>query len=127
VLDGLEGVVVPVDPVTLDPGDPIAVPGNAQRIAFLDELVWVLDTSAGTVTSIDPATGSLGSPVRVGEESTDLVAGGGALWVTDQGGVLWRVDPVTSASTPLEVGGPLAASTFDDASDLVWVLVVDIR
>jgi len=71
------------------------------------------------VTSVDPATGSIGSPIRVGDESTDLAAGGGALWVTDQNGTLWRVDPVSSTTTVTEIGGPLAASVFDEASDLI--------
>jgi hypothetical protein len=126
-LDGLAGIVVRVDPATLEVDEQIEVPGNAQRIAVLDDRVWVLDTSAGTVIPLDAATGALGSPIRVGGESTDLAAGGGALWITDQGGELWRVDPITSSATALEVGGPLAASTFDDATGLVWVLVVDIR
>ena len=71
------------------------------------------------MTSVDPATGSIGSPIRVGDESTDLAAGGGALWVTDQNGTLWRVDPVSSTTTVTEIGGPLAASVFDEASDLI--------
>jgi len=38
VLDNLDGVVIPVDPATLEVGDPIEVPGNAQR--SLSSTVW---------------------------------------------------------------------------------------
>jgi len=126
VLDGLAGAVVPVDPVTMEAGTAIPVPGDARNIAFLDGRVWVLDANAGAVTSVDPISGRAGASVRVGEDPSEFATGLDALWVADQGGSLWRVDPLTDTSTSLEIGGPLAAVAIDERAEVAWVIVASL-
>jgi hypothetical protein len=126
VLDSLEGAVIQVDPESLRPINRFEVPGSVQRIAVIGGRVWVLDTGAGSVTSIDTSTGALGAPIRVGGQTTDLSAGLGSPWVTDQAGSLWRVDSVTSTATEFKIGGPLAAVAVDEGSGLVWSVVVNV-
>ena len=126
VLDGLAGTVVPVDPVTMEAGAAIPVPGDPRSIEFLDGLVWVLDPNAGTVTSVDPDSGRASASIRVGEEPSEFTTGLGALWVADQGGALWKIDPLTDTSTSLEVGGPLAAVAIDERTQTAWAIVATL-
>ena len=111
VADDLTGTITPVGMETLQPGTPIAIPGDIDDLEAGAGAVWSLDTDAGVVTPIDPDTDALGSPVRVGVRPTDLASGLGALWVTNNGdGTISKVDPVTGGVTTLDVGAPVAAS-----------------
>ena len=124
VPDDLTGTITPVGMETLQPGTPIAIPGDIDDLEAGAGAVWSLDTDAGVVTPIDPDTGALGSPVRVGVRPTDLASGLGALWVTNNGdGTISKVDPVTGGSTTLDVGAPVASIAVDERSHVLWVVV----
>jgi hypothetical protein len=70
------------------------------------------------------ATFGEGQPIRVGESATDIEAGLGAIWVSDRGGSLWRVDPETRETSTIDVGYPVETLSFDPKGRVVWMLVV---
>ena len=120
--DALASTVRFVDPQTGTASEPIKV-NSVGGLAADGGSVWVLDRTSGTVTRVDPASG-IGQTVRVGDQPTDLVTGLGALWVSDRGGAVWRVDPVTGEAMSIEVGSPLVAIAIDKAHGTVWALVL---
>jgi class 3 adenylate cyclase/streptogramin lyase len=126
VLDAFSEAVVPVDVDTLGLRRPIPVPGNLRDIALLDGAPWVLDTTAGTVTRVDPS-GDLGDPIPVGEAPTDIASGFGYLWITDEGGSVFRVDPDTGSVSEFVVGSALEGVAVDASVPLVWVVVLDTQ
>jgi streptogramin lyase len=85
------------------------------------ERVWVIDGGSGTVTPVDESR--IGQPVRIGEDPTDIVTAFGAIWITDGGGKLWRVDPLTGETSTIDVGSPLASVEVDRHDGTLWVLV----
>lgn len=122
--DTLASTVRQLDPSTGRVSDPIHVTGNVDALAAEGDRVWVLDRSTGTVTPIDASSG-LGRSVRVGEDPTDIVSGLGAIWISDGGGAVWRVDPLTEETTEIDVGSPLAGLAVDPAHGTLWVLVAE--
>ena len=121
--DELSSSVRFVDPETGEASEPIQVNGLDSLTAD-GTSVWVLDRGSGTVTNVDPAAG-IGRAVRVGDDPTDMVAGLGALWISDGGGALWRVDLVTDEATSVEIGSPLAAIAIDQPHGTIWALVYE--
>ena len=121
--DKLASTVRFVDARTGEVSEPIEV-NTLDGLAADERSVWVLDRISGTVTQVDPTSG-IGQTVRVGDEPTDMVAGLGAIWVSDGGGAVWRVDPVTGEATSIEIGSPLAAIAIDKEHGTVWALVFE--
>ncbi len=128
VADRLARTVVRIDARTGGIGDPVSFGGSIDGLAAGGEEVWVLDAVAGTVTQIGES-GSVGQPVRVGEDPTDITVGSSAssetLWVTDGGGELYQIDPLSGAvSSKTDLGAALAAVAFDEERGSLWVLVL---
>lgn len=121
--DALASTVRFVDPQTGKASEPIEASG-IDGLAADGGSVWVLDAGSGTVTQVDSASGT-GETVRVGDDPTDMVAGLGALWISDGVGALWRVDPVTHEATSIEIGSPLAAIAIDKTHGTVWAFVFE--
>ncbi len=121
--DNLASTVRSIDPRTGSASDPIRLSGAVDGLAVANGQAWVLDRDSGTVTPVDASSGA-GQAVRVGDDPSDIVAGLDAVWVTDQGGDLYRIDPVTHQVVPLPIGSPLGAVAIDRASGRLWVLVL---
>jgi streptogramin lyase len=119
--DALGSTVRFVDPKTGEASEPVDVSG-VDELAAEGGSAWVLDRDSGTVTQVDPSSGP-GQTVRVGGDPTNMVAGLGAVWISDGGGALWRVDAVTDEATSIEIGSPLAAIAVDEHHGTVWALV----
>jgi streptogramin lyase len=119
--DTLGSTVRFVDPKTGQASEPFDVSG-VDELAAEGGSAWVLDRASGTVTQVDPSSG-VGQTVRVGDAPTNMVAGLGAVWISDEGGALWRVDPLTGEATSIEIGSPLAAIAIDKPHGRVWALV----
>jgi streptogramin lyase len=112
-----------VDPRSLARSEPIDMDGAVDAIAALRGVAWVLDRTAGTVTPVG-ATFGAGEPISVGESATDIEAGLGAIWVSDRGGSLWRVDPETRETSTIDVGYPVETLSFDPKRRVIWMLLV---
>jgi streptogramin lyase len=117
----VEGTVTPYDPETLDPtGPPIEVPQGVDNIVIGDH-VWVLSHSANVITPIDPGSGEPGTSVPVGEDSTGLTTGGGAVWVGDEDGVIRSIDENTRLVSEIPFGAEIRGLAYDDETDTLWV------
>jgi streptogramin lyase len=104
-------------------GDPIQVSGSMDQIVGFQDGVWILDKQAGTVTRINSISGTVGDPTRVGDDPTDIVVGLGAVWVSDRGGSLFRVDALTLGVREFPIAAEVLAVDVDDDADAVWVYV----
>jgi serine/threonine protein kinase len=120
--DTLSSTVRRVDPVTGKASDLIQLNGSVDGLAAEGDRVWVLDARSGTLTPVDASSG-LGQPIRVGEDPTDLVMAFGAIWISDGGGELWRVDTVTRETSSIPLGAPLASVAPDGRDGTLLVLV----
>ena len=120
--DVVAGLLVRVDTDTLEPvGDPLEVTGTIDQIFARGDFLWVLDRQAGVVTRIDTGSGTVGRPVRVGNAPTDMAVGTGAVWVGDEGGSLYRVDPSTLRVTEFPIGAGVLGVGVEESSGAVWV------
>jgi serine/threonine-protein kinase len=113
-----------IDPGSGERSDPIELDGAMDGIASLGGVAWVLDGSAGTVTPV-AATFGAGDSIRLADDLTDIEAGLGAVWVSDLGGSLWRIDPQTNETSQVDVGYPVEALTFDPKKPLVWLIAIE--
>jgi len=102
------------------PRDRIPI-GGADNIVVGDEGLWVLSRSAGTLTRIDPSTNDTAGRVQVGPNPTAIAAGGGAIWVGDQDGVIRRVDEATHQVTEIPFGAEVRGVAYDDETGSLWV------
>lgn len=123
-MDRLNGEVIRVDPAEEAVVDRLRVPGDLTDIAGGDAGVWILDRSAGTITRIDCADAP-SDPVRVGPTPSSIAVGLGAVWVTDEDGHLYRVDPQLGRSETIELGNPLGPVAVDDVNGAIWVGVLE--
>jgi class 3 adenylate cyclase/streptogramin lyase len=102
-------------------GNPIDVPGSIDLIVGRDDNVWVLDTQVGTVTRIDTVSRTVGRSARVGDDASDMAVGLGAVWITDAGGSLYRVDELTLDVQEFPIGAEVLGVGVDEAAEAVWV------
>jgi len=106
------------------PGPPVTVQGGIDGLVDQSGSLWVLQKFSGQVVQVDPVRRQVvGNPIRVGSDPTSISAGLGAVWVTDSGGDLWRIDPVSATATPIHLGGQLTSAAPDEVDKVVWVLV----
>ncbi len=122
VADVVSGAVVRIDPVTLKQvGKPLEVGGTIDQIFARGDFLWVLDRAAGVVTRIDTSSETAGRPTRVGDAPTAMAVGSDAVWVGDEGGSLYRVDPSTLAVTEFPIGAGVIGVGVEESSGSVWV------
>ncbi len=83
--------------------------------------VWVLNGNTATVTKIDPVQLTVSTTISIGIDTDPvrLAVGGGAVWVANRDGTLWRIDPRTNAPTTIPVGHSLRDVAVVGGS--VWV------
>jgi DNA-binding SARP family transcriptional activator len=113
-----------IDPQSGERSDPMELAGAMDGIASLGGVAWVLDRSAGTVTPVATTFGA-GDSIPLAGDLTDIEAGLGAVWVSDRGGSLWRIDPQTSETSQVDVGYPVESLTFDPEKPLVWLIAIE--
>jgi class 3 adenylate cyclase len=122
VADVVSGMVVGVDPATLEQvGRPIEVSGAIDQMFARGDFLWVLDRQAGVVTRIDTSSDTVSRPVRVGNDPTDMAVGPDAVWVGDSGGSLYRVGPLTLEPKELPIGAAVLGVGVEESSGSVWV------
>jgi DNA-binding beta-propeller fold protein YncE len=106
VLDITDGALTRVDLRTLKTSEPTRFSGSVFGMAADDAHVWLLEAVGDDVIPTDPE-GNEGSPIPVGPDPRGIAAGLGAVWVTDEGGDVYRIDPLTREVTTVHVGGHL--------------------
>ena len=115
--DAYSGSIIRFDPVTLEPDDPIPVSGGVDEIALAGGDLWVLDRSAGTVFPLGSSNST-----QVGENPTVMSEGFDELWVGDDDGSVYRVDPLTGKATVVyRAGGSVNGLTPDPDGEVLWV------
>ena len=91
--------------------------GGVDEIALAGGSVWVLDRSAGTVFPLGSSNST-----QVGDHPTVMSAGFDELWVGDEDGSVYRVDPLTGESTLVyRAGGPVNAVIPDADGEVLWL------
>jgi len=95
-----------IDEETGEVGQAIELPDAPVAVSATSGAVWVV-LKFTTVVKVIPALRLVTARLRLGGFLTDVTAGPGGLWVTDDDpGVLWHVDPVTNrASGSAKTGG----------------------
>ncbi|MEO8477745.1 MAG: adenylate/guanylate cyclase domain-containing protein [Actinomycetota bacterium] len=115
--DSYAGEIVRFDPETGRADQPIHESGSVDEIAFAGSDLWILDRSAGTVTPLGSSTS-----VQVGSAPTSMVAGFDAVWVGDDDGTVYRIDPLTEEVTPVyRAGGTIESVIADPDLGVLWL------
>ena len=115
--DTYDGSIIRFDPETLEADEPIRVSGGVDEIALAGGSVWVLDRSAGTVFPLGSSNST-----QVGENPTVMSAGFDELWIGDEDGSVYRVDPLTGEGTVVyHAGGPVNAVIPDPDGGVLWL------
>ena len=93
---------------------------GASGVAVDDGDVWVADTLQDRVTRVNAATDDIVEQIPVGTAPSDVAAGAGAVWVTNQGsGTVSRIDPLTGRVRNFPVGASPTGVAVGDGS--VWI------
>jgi len=84
----------------------IPVGPSPRFLAVGFDSVWVLNQGDGTVSRIDPVTNRVIATIQleIPGAGGDIATGSGAVWVTNLGKPLSRVDPATNQVTAQFVG-----------------------
>jgi DNA-binding beta-propeller fold protein YncE len=122
VLDITDGTLTRVDTRTLERSDPTGFSGSVLGMAADDEHVWLLETSGNDVIPVS-AGGVVGDPISVGADPSGIAVGLGAVWVCDEGGDVYKIDPLTKRTTTIHVGGHLTAIAVDEDTGTLWLTV----
>jgi class 3 adenylate cyclase len=124
-VDLIAGQATPFDRETLErSGRSVQIEGNIDQITGDGRDLWVLDRGVGTVTRIETGTGEA-DVARVGMDPTDMAVGLGAVWVGDNGGSVYRVDPATLQTTEIPIGAEVRGVAVDEDDGTLWVYVGD--
>jgi class 3 adenylate cyclase/streptogramin lyase len=121
-LDVANGTLTRVDPRTEDVGQPTELTGSILAMAADDDRVWLLDAVGHVVIPIDSA-GVKRDPIPVGSDPSGIAVGLGAVWVSDEGGDVYEIDPLTTRTTTIHVGGHLTAIAVDEETGSLWLTV----
>jgi class 3 adenylate cyclase len=122
-LDLTGGTLTPVNERTLHPGKPAAFSGSVLDMTADDEHVWLLESVGHDVIPIS-ASGHVGDPIPVGPDPSGVAVGLDAVWVSDRGGDIYRIDPLIREVTDvLHVGGHLTAIAVDEGAETLWLTV----
>jgi class 3 adenylate cyclase/sugar lactone lactonase YvrE len=118
--DVFASTVTRFDPSSMASDAPIAGPESIRSIALAGGRVWVLD-DAGTVSEIQED--GTGDTARVGSSPTVMAAGFDALWVGDEDGYVYRIDPLTAedGAVVFRAGGPIKALMPDAETGILWI------
>ena len=117
VADTFAGSITPIDPETMRQGDPVGFSTEITLLTVQDGEPWVLSAPSATVATVGST-----NVARVGPSATSLAAGLGSLWVGDENGDVYRVDPDTFESTVIyRAGGRITTIVPDEERNVVWL------
>jgi DNA-binding beta-propeller fold protein YncE len=120
----VNGAVIGVDVVSLERIGEVTVVGGIDRMIADAGYLWILDTGAGVVTRLSVSSDRIVPAQKsVGEGTTDVAVGFGAVWVSHEDGRISRIDPSTLEVTSAfaRVGGAATAIAVDASRESLWV------
>ncbi len=121
-----ESTLVRVSPVTNETLGTGVVGGRPRGVVFANGLVWVVTATPAQVNGYSPGTfdqGPVTGPFSVAQQPVGIAYDYGNLWVASGDGNVTRIDPKTTDSETIAVGGqPTAITTGEGA---VWVTSED--
>ena len=120
--DGANALLQHFDEATGDDRGRLQTQGAGAGLAVGSRTVWFSTPAEARVYRINPLTHEPLTPVAVGSGVvTDIVLGGGRLWVGSSDGTLTAFDPLTGRRLDeIEIDGTPDALAYGD--DSVWVL-----
>jgi class 3 adenylate cyclase len=125
VADQFAGVIVRIDPRSLETIAEIPFTGNVDTTEVFDGDLWALDFRTGVLRRISILQDRELEQVDVPSDATSLAVGLDAVWVGYEDGTVVRVDPVTKRSTVFAtVEGSARAIAVDVVRESIWV---DVR
>jgi virginiamycin B lyase len=100
------GMVSRVDPTNNQVSASIVVGREPRFLAVGFGSIWVLNQGDGTVSRIDPTINQVVATIdlEIPGPGGDIATGAGAVWVTNLGKPLSRIDPVTNQVTAQFIG-----------------------
>jgi len=122
VLDIVNERLTKIDPRSLEITAVPTFDGNVLAMAADEDSVWLLDSVGDDVIRVD-AEGIVRGRIPVGSAPSGIAVGLGAVWVCDESGDVYRIDPTTSAVTSIHPGGHLTAIAVDEDGGSLWVAV----
>jgi class 3 adenylate cyclase/streptogramin lyase len=122
VLDVGNGTLTGIDPRTLERSGKATFGGSILAMAADPERVWLLDAVGDDVIPVG-ADGIVRDPIPVGPNPSGIAVGLEAVWVSDESGDVYRIDPLTKQADVFHVGGHLTAIAVDGTTDTLWLTV----
>jgi class 3 adenylate cyclase len=124
-VDQLAGVIVRIDPLSLETLAEIPFTGSVDAMELFDGELWALDFRTGVLRRISILEDREVEQVDVPSDATALAVGLDAIWVSYEDGTVIKVDPITErASTFATVEGSARAIAVDVVRESIWV---DVR
>jgi class 3 adenylate cyclase/streptogramin lyase len=122
VLDIVDERLTKIDPRTFERTEVAAFNGSVLAMAADQDHLWLLDAAGDAVLPVNP-DGAVRDPIPVGSDPSGIAVGLGAVWVSDEGGNVYRIDPITSGVTSIHPGGHLTAIAVDEGGGSLWLTV----
>jgi streptogramin lyase len=122
VLDIVNERLTKIDPRSFDKAGTARFNGSVLSMTADRDHVWLLDVAGDAVLRVD-ADGTVRDPIPVGSEPSDIAVGLDAVWVCDEGGDVFRIDPLTGQATSFHMGGHLTAIAVDEDTGSLWMTV----
>jgi DNA-binding beta-propeller fold protein YncE len=103
---------------------PLIIAGVVGAVLLIGVVALVLGSGGSDKKSgpaANPAGQIVGKPIPTGKDPSDLAFGGGAVWTANlSDGTVTRIDPATSKTTSIKVGGFPVEVDFDNNMLFVW-------
>jgi class 3 adenylate cyclase len=122
VLDIGNGTLTGIDSETLEKTGEATFGGSILAMAADQERVWLLDAAGHDVIPVG-ADGVARDRIPVGPDPSGIAVGLEAVWVSDESGDVYRIDPLTRKTTSIHVGGHLTAIAVDRKTNTLWLTV----
>lgn len=115
--------VTRIDPRSTSIASTIQLPDFGSPVSVGEGAVWVVLPDTGSVARVDPRTGAVTTIPGLG--ASDLIAGGGSVWVASQrdAGLVLQIDPHASrVKSTISLGVGMEPRGLAIGAGLVWVV-----
>ena len=91
------------------------------KVEFTEDAAWAVGRSDPNLYRLDPVTGEPQGQIMIGREPSGVVVAGDAVWVSQLGGRLSRIDPSTGSITNTWTMPYSFLNLFTFAFDSLWL------